>query len=97
MRSCSQTGQSHSFLRIPQQSLRSITNSLIFTLKKSYLSQIPNLLKTIEEVGLRPDERQKVKSSNGAWFCTCDNKGVYYLGTYIRQFLSLSPGRLRLS
>ena len=37
-------------------------------------------MKKLEEVDLQPEERQKVRSQNGAWFVTCDQKKIYYAG-----------------
>ena len=37
------------------------------------------LITKIEAVDLQPDERQKVRSPNGAWYTTCDTKKVFYV------------------
>ncbi len=38
-------------------------------------------MRKLEDVDLQPEERQKIRSQNGAWYITCDKKRIYYAGT----------------
>lgn len=35
-------------------------------------------MRKLEDVDLQPEERQKIRSQNGAWYITCDKKRIYY-------------------
>jgi len=37
-------------------------------------------MKKLEDVDLQPEERQKIRSQNGAWYITCDKRRLYYAG-----------------
>ena len=37
-------------------------------------------MNNIKKLNLVPDERQKMSSSSGSWYCTTDDKDICYLG-----------------
>ena len=57
--------------------------------KEDILNEAKILLQKLEAVSLLPHERQKVKSHMGSWFCQCDSKNLYYLGTLQFNFIKL--------
>ena len=48
-------------------------------LEVSFLAEAKTILGKLEDVYLQPEERQKIRSSNGAWFCTANEKHINFL------------------
>jgi len=45
----------------------------------SLVAEAKTILSKVEDIYLKADERQKIRTSNGAWFCTVDQKHISYL------------------
>jgi len=45
----------------------------------AYRAEAKTIFGKLEDVYLQPEERQKIRSPNGAWFCTLDTKNICYL------------------
>lgn len=69
------------FLAIARMSDRQVLASecLQKGAEASFLAEAKTILGKLEEVYLNQDERQKIRSGNGAWFCTCDDRRIHYL------------------
>lgn len=49
------------------------------TADESYKTEGLLILEKIQEISLSAGERQKVRTNNGAWYATCDDKEICYL------------------
>jgi len=69
------------FFAIARISDRTIlaTECLDKGMEATYRSEAKTIFGKLEDVYLRPEERQKIRSNYGAWFCTLDNKNIVYL------------------
>lgn len=46
---------------------------------ESYKAEAKTILDRLQDTYLKAGERQKIRTSNGAWFSTCDAKDIFYL------------------
>jgi len=46
----------------------------------NHRSEFKLLMKKMDDADLQENERQKVKSQNGAWWILSDNKRIFYAG-----------------
>jgi len=46
---------------------------------ESYKAESKVILDKLQDTYLKAGERQKIRTSNGAWFSTCDAKDIFYL------------------
>ena len=48
-------------------------------LESNYKNESKTVLDKLQDVRLKAGERQKIRTTNGAWFSTCDLKDIFYL------------------
>ena len=46
---------------------------------ESYRAESLVILEKLQDISLENGERQKIRTNNGAWYTTCDSRGIFYL------------------